>query len=36
MTTEQARDILNRVRLGDKSPTRLEIIMALLRTGDLA
>jgi len=35
MTESQARDILTRVRAGDKTPTRAEINMALVLTGDI-
>ena len=35
MTEQQARDILTRVRAGDKTPTRAEINMALVVTGDI-
>lgn len=36
MTDTQAREILTRVRAGDKTPTRAEINMALVLTGDIA
>ena len=35
MTESQAREILTRVRAGDKTPTRAEINMALVLTGDI-
>jgi len=36
MTHAEAVEILNLVRAGDKSPTWLQITMALARTGDLS
>ena len=35
MTAPQAREILTRVRAGDKTPTRAEINLALVLTGDI-
>ncbi len=35
MTIEQAIYILNRVRAGDKTPTRREITEALILTGNI-
>ena len=35
MTEAQAHEILNRVRAGDKTPTRAEINMALVVCGDI-
>ena len=35
MTEAQARDILNSVRAGDKTPTLSEINMALVLSGDI-
>ena len=36
MTHAQAVAILNRVRIGDKTPTWWEITLALTLTGDIA
>jgi hypothetical protein len=36
MTEAQAHQILNRVRAGDKTPTRAEINLALVVCGDIA
>lgn len=35
MTYAEAVEILNAVRHGDKTPTLLQITMALVKTGDL-
>lgn len=35
MTEAEAQTILNRVRAGDKTPTRAEINLALVLTGDI-
>lgn len=35
MTLSQAHDLLTRVRVGDKTPTRAEITLALVLTGDI-
>ena len=35
MTGSQAREILNRVKAGDKTPTLSEINMALVLSGDI-
>lgn len=35
MTEDQANLLLNRVRAGDKTPTRAEINLALVLCGDL-
>ena len=35
MTESQAREILTRVRAGDKTPTRAKINMALVLSGDI-
>ena len=36
MTKDQATDLLNAVRNGDKSATPVEITIALVLTGDIA